>query len=72
MKNLSTIGAVALVVLFIAMIVCWPLLLIFAINTLFPLLSIPYSFLTWLSVCVLNISTFGGLVAILRRIESKL
>jgi len=61
LKTLSVTGIILLVILLITTIVLWPLAIIAALNTLFPLLSIPYSFITWLSVVVLNISTFGGL-----------
>lgn len=61
-----------LLVVLISVLILWPFVIIFALNTLFPLLSIPYSFLTWLSVAVLNISTFGGLTFALKRIENKL
>lgn len=55
--------AVFLVALFIAFIAFWPMAIIWAINTLAPAMSIPYSFWTWLAVVILNISTFGGLQA---------
>ena len=58
--------ALVLVLVFIAFIVGWPLLMIWAINTLAPAMSIPYSFWTWLAVVVLNISTFGGLQATIK------
>jgi hypothetical protein len=31
------------------------------------LLSIPYSFLSWLSVVILNLASFGGLTAAIKR-----
>ena len=61
LSTLSVSAIVVLVILLITTIVLWPIAIIAALNTLFPLLSIPYSFITWLSVVVLNISTFGGL-----------
>jgi len=61
LTNLSVTAIILLVILLITAVVLWPLVVIAALNTLFPLLSIPYSFLSWLSVVVLNISTFGGL-----------
>jgi|GEM_PF-6267409 len=61
LKTLSVTGIILLVILLITAVVLWPLAIIAAMNTLFPLLSIPYNFITWLSVVVLNISTFGGL-----------
>jgi hypothetical protein len=36
--------------------VLWPFAIIAALNTLFPLLSIPYNFWSWLSVVVLQLS----------------
>ncbi len=61
LSALSVTGIILLVILLITAVVLWPLAIIAAMNTLFPLLSIPYNFITWLSVVVLNISTFGGL-----------
>lgn len=58
--------ALVLILVFVAFIVGWPLLMIWAINTLAPVMSIPYSFWTWLAVVVLNISTFGGLQATIK------
>jgi len=49
------ITIVALVVIF------GPLALIWALNTLFPVLAIPYTFWTWLAMlCVGGIFTRGG------------
>ena len=44
----------------------WPLVIIWALNTLFITLSIPYSFWTWLAVVVLNATTFGGLTSTIK------
>lgn len=33
-----------------------PLAILWALNTLFPVLAIPYSFYSWLSVVVLNLT----------------
>lgn len=65
------LGVLGVVVL-IAILIAWPLCIIWALNYLFPVLSIPYSFLSWLAVVVLNISTFGGLSVALTRIEKNL
>lgn len=46
--------------------IAWPLAIIWALNTLFATLSIPYSFWTWLAVAVLNVSTFGGLASTIK------
>lgn len=53
--SLVAFGAI-MIVLAIASIVFWPLLIIFALNTLFPVLQIPYTFWTWISVAVLNMT----------------
>lgn len=44
----------------IALIISSPLATIWALNTLFPMLNIPYSFVTWLAVIVLMLA-LGGL-----------
>ena len=69
---MTAVGFILFVVFLLAVIVFWPFLLIFALNTLFVSLSIPYTFWTWLSVAILQMSTFGGLATILKRIEGKL
>lgn len=43
----------------IALIISSPLATIWALNTLFPMLSIPYSFVTWLAVIVLMLALGG-------------
>ncbi len=43
-------------VLIVAIIIVGPLLSIWALNTLFPVLAIPYAFDTWLAVAL-----FGGM-----------
>lgn len=37
-------------------IAVWPWLIIFALNTLFPILAINFNFWTWLSICILNVT----------------
>ena len=66
------IGILALVVFAIVVIIVWPLVIIGAINTLFPILAINYGFWQWLAVVILQISTFGGLNFHLREISNKL
>ena len=46
--------------------IAWPIVIIWALNTLFVTLSIPYSFWTWLAMAVLNVSTFGGLASTIK------
>ena len=66
------IGILALVVLAIIVIIVWPLVIIGAINNLFPILAINYGFWQWLSILVLQMSTFGGVIAQLRTLNSKI
>jgi hypothetical protein len=52
MKNVITlIGMIALIVV---VVVAGPLLLIWALNTLFPVLAIPYTVWTWLAALILG------------------
>lgn len=45
----------------IALIVLAPLAIIWALNTLFPVLAINYGFFQWLAVVVLNLTWAGGI-----------
>ena len=51
---LKGLGVIALIAIIIVLIIVGPLLTIWALNTLFPLLAIPYTFWTWLSVVILG------------------
>ncbi len=52
MKNLLyVVGIIALIAL---VVVAGPLLLIWALNTLFPVLAIPYTVWTWLAALILG------------------
>lgn len=67
MKNndeLAIVGFIGIVILFIIIIVFGPLISIWALNTLFPVLAIPYTIATWFSVFWL----FGGIGAIIKKI----
>ena len=48
------ITGVFLIALIVALIIVGPLATIWALNTLFHALAIPYEFLTWLAVIVLG------------------
>lgn len=50
----TNIKIVALVLLLIVLLVVGPLITIWALNTLFPVLAIPYTFWTWLAMLVLS------------------
>jgi hypothetical protein len=45
---------IGIVMLIIALIIFEPLVIIWALNTLFPSLAIPYTFWTWLASLVLG------------------
>lgn len=54
MKNDYSIGVLAgAIVLTVALIVLVPLLIVWSLNTLFPMLAIPYDVWSWLAVVVL-------------------
>lgn len=51
---------VLVILVVIALIVVGPLLTIWALNTLFPMLAIPYEFTTWLAVVLLGAAMKGN------------
>ena len=50
-SNLMVLGVVVLV---IALIIAGPWLVIWALNTLFPVLAIPYTIWTWVAALILG------------------
>ena len=64
--NIPVVALIIILVLAVCAMIAWPLAIIWALNTLFITLSIPYSFWTWLAVAVLNVSTFGGLASTIK------
>jgi hypothetical protein len=52
-----------IVVAVIALIIAGPLLIIWALNTLFPVLAIEYNMYTWLAALILG-SVFGPTVRV--------
>ena len=50
-SNLMVLGVVVLV---IALIIAGPWLVIWALNTLFPVLAIPYTIWTWIAALILG------------------
>jgi hypothetical protein len=58
-------GVVGIVVLIVVLILAGPLLIIWALNTLFPLLAIPYTIWTWLAALILG-STLSPTIKIKR------
>jgi hypothetical protein len=59
------IGMVGVVALIVVLIIAGPLLIIWALNTLFPVLAIPYTVWTWLAALILG-STLSPTVKIKR------
>lgn len=56
-KTTTDIIKLVFFILFIvALIVFGPLATVWALNTLFPILSIPYTFYSWLAVIVMNLT----------------
>jgi hypothetical protein len=53
-KDIITI--VSILIFAILAIIFVPLATIWSLNTLFPILSIPYSFYSWLAVVVMNLT----------------
>jgi hypothetical protein len=54
----TTLGA-GVVLLFLGLIVFWPFVIIWSLNTLFPVLAIPFTFWTWLGMLVIT-ATFAS------------
>ena len=50
------LAGVSMIILAILSIIFIPLALLWALNTLFPVLAIPYSFYSWLAVIVLDLT----------------
>lgn len=46
--------AVPFILLIVAVIVFAPLAYIWALNTLFPVLNLEYSFVNWLAICLVH------------------
>ena len=59
----NTFVVLGIVVAVIALIIAGPLLIIWALNTLFPVLAIEYTMYTWLAALVLG-SVFGPTVRV--------
>jgi uncharacterized BrkB/YihY/UPF0761 family membrane protein len=58
MSNLtaSIVGTLLFIIFIALLIVFGPLAIIWSLNTLFPILAIPYNFYTWLAVVLLNLT----------------
>jgi hypothetical protein len=54
MEWLKGFGILTVAAIVIGLLILGPLATIWAVNTLFPVLAIPYSFETWVAVVVLG------------------
>lgn len=52
-KNMRGLGLIAIVVIVILVAFIFPLAYLWALNTLFPALAIPYTIDTWLAAIIL-------------------
>lgn len=57
--NTKTAGIIFMAFLIVFIVVLGPLAMLWALNTLFPVLAIPYNFYTWGAVVLLNGSTYA-------------
>jgi hypothetical protein len=48
------VGVIGIVALIVVLIIAGPLLILWALNTLFPVLAIPYTVWTWLAALILG------------------
>ncbi len=58
--------AILFIVLVVALIVIGPIITIWALNTLFPVLAIPYTFWTWLATIILG-AVFSPTIRVTRK-----
>lgn len=55
----TAVGVIVILILAILLLVGGPLAIIWSLNTLFPVVAIPYTFWHWLAVVVLSATWFG-------------
>jgi hypothetical protein len=53
-SNANTVAILLFVLLLVAIIVLGPLATIWSLNTIFPVLAIPYTFETWIAVLLVG------------------
>jgi hypothetical protein len=58
--------AILAIVLIVTLILVGPIITIWALNTLFPALAIPYTFYTWLAVVILG-AVFSPTIRVTRK-----
>lgn len=57
--NKDILSLLFLLTLAIAILIFGPLAILWSLNTLFPVLSIPYNFYTWAAVVIMNLTWMG-------------
>lgn len=65
MKSTST--AVLAILFIVAVIIVMPFATIWSLNTLFPVLAIPYTWETWLATNLLQAAVAGGSLRVNRK-----
>ena len=61
------IAIIALIAIALLLIVFGPFAIIWSLNTLFPILAIPFGFYQWLAVIIMNATIFGKSVFTYKR-----
>jgi hypothetical protein len=67
MKMSKLVFGIAILVLVIFAVIFGPLLTIWALNILFPVLAIPYTFETWCAAVILGLFLHGDGIKITRK-----
>jgi hypothetical protein len=57
---MKTFGVLAIVILIAVLVIFGPFFTIWSLNTLFPILAIPYTFDTWCAVILLGLFFKGN------------
>jgi len=57
---MKTFGVLAIVILIAVLVIFGPFFTIWSLNTLFPILAIPYTFDTWCAVILLGLFLKGN------------
>jgi hypothetical protein len=61
-KTLEAVGLIGLIIIALVLLLALPFANIWALNTLFVALAIPYNFWTWLASAYLGMQFFGSTV----------
>ncbi len=55
-QTADILGSILFIAYIVLLIVLGPLAILWSLNTLFPILAIPYNFYTWFAVVLLNLT----------------